>query len=48
MSTEHIKDLLTRRTEQLQQRNTRSSDPFHAGSAEPAARKHGADDRADR
>ena len=47
-STGHVKDLLTRRTEQLQQRNTRGSDPVHAGSAEPAERKHRAADRADR
>lgn len=47
-STGHVKELFTRRTEQLQQGNTRSSDPVHAGLAEPAERKHGAADRAER
>ena len=41
-STGHVQDLLTRRTEQLQQGNTRGSDPVHAGSAEPTEHKHGA------
>ena len=41
-------DLLTGRTEQFQQGNTRGSDPVHAGPAGPAEYKHGTPDRADR
>ena len=47
-STEHDEDLLTGRTEQFQQGNTRCSDPVHAGPAGPTEYKHGTPDRADR
>ena len=48
MSAEHDEDLLTGRTEQFQQGNTRGSDPVHAGPAGPTEYKHGTPDRADR
>ena len=44
-STEYIKNLFTRRTEQLQERNAHDIAPVHAGLAEPDERKHGAADR---
>ena len=44
-SAEQAEDLLTGRTEQFQQGNTRGSDPVHAG---PAEYKHGTPDRTDR
>ena len=47
-SAEHDEDLLTGRTEQFQQGNTRGSDPVHAGPAGQAEYKHGTPDRADR
>ena len=47
-SAEHDEDLLTGRTEQFQQGNTRGSDPVHAGPAGPTEYKHGTPDRADR
>ena len=43
-STEHAEDLLTGRTEQFQQGNTRGSDPVHAEPAYPTEYKHGTPD----